>query len=731
MRNKLRIVIYYDKDFNFYVERTIIKKMLPENFISFSQSDRVVLAEAYPDMDEMIMTAQVSNSSARKEIENLIEKYNEDCIRGKVNRWYKISKDYKFILINDSEKPIRILQSVEYNGEDDGEKIIEYIKSIEKKLKEESYGVFTCPKCNELQFQRIIKNHLVCCKCNEEFDEGICIARYTSKDGSPRTLAVAKFLLEKNKKNTEQVKKVQDGVMLYPFTFQGVVYRFSLPECKLLHNILYKNFACDAVFEVENEGVRFTENYLRYLKCLHDNNIRPDLYEQSSRIITDINAQENSIKTMERAFYWYINNFDLNDKGIMAWKTDGQIYTFVTAEQYVQQFIRKPDERLMLTKLFNDLTCGTNFLFDNEHSLKNIFYGYSPNEQSELSRLIYDQSHRFIYVLDNTIVDFGEDFIDNLHLQDDLISIRNQFLESIIFNDKFWVKIKNAYNDVLDSGFNAEDETYYDRLCFYQFAIRGKDVLNYKNLSIKNSSEGFRQIKAIVRQAYVDHDKNSLVDFNALVELSKNDSLCERMDKLACVKEDSSFGDSLSFDDLMYKIRRSTRSYPTMELYLTCCDLTSDKYKQIQIRFEEHIDTFNGHLKSILRNKQGKSLTDAINRFNQDSDINDYIRYVLNNRIPEGLDEFYREKEIEFKKLKSAISKLEQLNEETRSKAMRREISGQKSKNVFDVSSAKPETVLTTSNGITPERKIERLSQGSSSKNEQKSNIGDRDDEWA
>ena len=71
------------------------------------------------------------------------------------------------------------------------------------------------------------------------------------------------------------------------------------------------------------------------------------------------------------------------------------------------------------------------------------------------------------------------------------------------------------------------------------------------------------------------------------------------------------------------------------------------------------------------------------------------------------------------------------MNEETRSKAMSREISGQKSKKVFDVSNAKPETVSTTSNGITPERKIERPSQGSSSKNEQKSNIGDKDDEWA
>ena len=46
----------------------------------------------------------------------------------------------------------------------------------------------------------------------------------------------------------------------------------------------------------------FTDSYLKYLKSLSDNNIREDLYRAVRKVQNEINAQANSIKSVERAF---------------------------------------------------------------------------------------------------------------------------------------------------------------------------------------------------------------------------------------------------------------------------------------------------------------------------------------------------------------------------------------------------------------------------------------------
>ena len=713
------IKIHYDCDFNFYVEKVRVgKKPLPA-FISMSSSEKEKLADAYPDKGYIIMSTQPGTATAKKEIEPLIEEYNNDCLSGNITRWHKVSKDYKFILIDISAVPTYGLQHPEYNGTNDRDEIIAFIKELEKDLKKEYYGVFICPKCNEVQYQLIVKNRVTC--CGEQFDSEICIHRFTSDNSTyNRTLAVAKYLEEKNKRSS-QIVNPPEG--LCPFTYKGVVYRFSLPECKLLHKVLYNDFACEAVFEIKDDDtIDFTDNYLRYLKSLFDNNIRKDLYKAVGRIHNEINSQVNSINSVEGAFYWYINNYDLNEENALVWRVDDRKYKFTALEEFVRAFINcNNDEKLRLKCLFNDLTSQEN----------NLFYGYNSNEASELSRLIYETTKQFIFISDGDIVDFGDDFIGQLHLQDRLVSARNLFLESIRQNFKFWDQIKNSF-DISDTYFKGSDETYYDRLCFYQFAITGKKVLRYKTLSIQNSQSGFGQIKSIIRDAYLINDDQSIRQFSSLVELAKNQALCERLDKISPVTETISFStersqESITFDSL----RRKLKGSPSLELYLMCSDLTGEGHKKIKIRFDNSMKTFSGHLKSILENESGKSLIDAIKRFYNDADIKFLINFVLNRKSSGGNDRFNQEHDEGFRKVIASISELESRYSKIRTDTMNSEMRGRNTSRRDETPIVQHRVEPVSPTSTQPKYNAEQPRRESTPQTKPKTNKGDNDDEWS
>lgn len=717
------IKIHYDRSFNFYVEKVRVgKKPLPA-FISMSSSEKEKLADAYPDKGYIIMSTQAGTRTAKEIIEPLIEEYNSDCLNGNITRWYKISKDYKFIPIDTSSIPSCGLQHPEYNGVNDRDEIIAFIKELEKDLKKEHYGVFICPKCEEVQYQLIVKNRVTCWNehCGEQFNSEICIAKFTSdNNASNRTLAVARYLQEKNIKRTPTPGPL---VGLWPLTYKGVVYRCSLPECKLLHKVLYNDFACEVVFEVKDDGtIDFTENYLRYLKSLSDNNIRKDLYKAVGRIQKEINSQVNSIKSVEKAFYWYINNYDLNEENALVLKVDDRIYKFTTLDEFVRAFINgSNDEKLRLKCLFNDLTSQEN----------NLFYGYNSNDASELSRLIYEATKQFIFISDSGIVEFGDDFIEQLHLQDKLINTRNLFLESIRQNYKFWDQIKNSF-DISDTYFRGSDESYYDRLCFYQFAITGKKVLRYKTLSIQNSQSGFGQIKSIIRDAYSINDDQSMKQFNALVELAKNQALCERLDKISPVTETITFSaersqESITFDSLRSKLKGS----PSLELYLMCSDLTGDGHKKIKIRFDNSMKTFSSHLRNILENESGKSLIDAIKRFYNDSDIKFFINYVLNRKSSGGSDRFNQEHNEGFNKLIASIAELENRYSKMRTETMNSEMRGRNISRRDETPVVQHRVEPSTPTSAQPKRNVEQPRRAPTPQPKPKTNQGDNDDEWS
>ncbi len=730
MRSKsFEIKIHYDQNFNFYVERIPVgKKSLPA-FISMSMSEKETLADTYPDKGEIIMTAQPGSRLAKEVVEPLIEEYNRDCRSSSVTRAYKISKGYKFVLIDSLQMSTYGLQHPQYDGSDDTDEIINFIKGLEKELKRESYGVFKCPVCHKIQYQSVVKKR-VSCSCGQQFDSEICDSIFTSENNeAPRTAAVNRVIqLQKKDSALEPREDVPDFAGLYPFTYQGVVYRISLPECKSLHRVLYSNFACELVFEIKGDGnIGFTDSYLKYLKSLSDNNIREDLYRAVRKVQNEINAQANSIKSVERAFYWYINNYDLNEDQSLVWRVDAKIYKFKTIEKYVQSFIAAGiEEKSQLMRLFNDLTCGEN----------NLFYGYNSNDVSEISRLIYDVSNQFIYVSGDTIVDFGTDFIEQLHLVDTLVPARNIFLESIIRNYKFWDKIKNAF-DVSDLGYKSNDETYYDRLCFYQFAITGKRVLRYKNLSIKNSQTGFSAIKAIIRDAYLIGDESSIKQFRVLVELVNNQNLCERLEKLPPVTETITFNsdrsqESITFETLRQKLVLSTKEIPSIELYLICSDLTGDEHKKIRVRFDGRMNTFSGHLRHILESEQGKSLIDAFKRFYNDTDISFFIKFVINRKSAGGIDTFNSEHGEGFNKLISTIAELSSRYSKLRNEALNAEMRGRSTPRNNEVPRTQRRVEPSGYNSGSPQpQNTERRKSGTTPQSKPTTNQGDNDDEWS
>lgn len=661
MQTNETIKIYYDRNFCFYVEKIReVKKTLP-SYISMTQTEKVILATAYPDEDNTIMN-KPDTENADKIIEGLIEEYNKDCKSENITRLYKISKEYKFIHIDTSLKPPCGLHNSEYNGSTDGDEIIAFIKALEKDLKKEHYGVFICPTCNEVSYQLINKKRVSC--CGEQFDSEDCVAIFTSDDSaSNRTLAVARYLEEKKKRRDQVVDARIEG--LYPLTYQGIVYRFSYPECESLHKALYDNFACEVVFELKDDGtIDFTDKYLRYLNSLNVNNILEDLFKAVGSIRKIINSREYSIRTVERAFYWYINNYGFNKEHGLVLKVDNQVYKFATIDEYARTFVNSKKEiMLQLKKLFNNLTSQKN----------NIFDGYDSNIESELSRLVYEKTKEYVFISDSDIVKFGKRFIQNLHEHDELIYSRNLFMESIRLNDKFWTQIKNCFDD-FESPFISHDENCYDRLCFYQFAITGKKVLKYKTLVIDNSKNGLEQIKSIIRKSYLNPSSSQ---FKELVELVNNQSLCERLDKISAVEQTITFGErsreSITFDSL----RKQLTGKVSIEFYLMCSDLTEDGHKKIKIRFgDDGKHTFSGQLWKILMNKRGKSLIDTINRFYNDPDIKTFIDLVLKRKISGGSEEFNRVHDKEFEMLKASISEYTKVYEENLTKTINSAITG-------------------------------------------------------
>ena len=675
------IKIHYDIDFNFYVEIILVgKKELPD-FGSMNPSQKLLLANAFPKYGELIMDPNLDPDASSEEIKQitpLIEEYNKECKRSNITRIYKVSKQYKFDSIDPSQMPTYRVEHLSYDGSDYNDEIIAFIKDKEKELKEERYAVFECDECKKIQFAPIISNKVRCDNCKKEFPATAACkeikAIFSSQtNNSPRTAAIIKYreLLKNNSKVSTKYGDDDeiDFKGLFPFTYNDIVYKFSFPEFELLHKSLYDNFACDAILEFKDkENIGFKDSYLKYLKCLYNNNVRKDLYENAKRKITnEINSTFNSINTIEKAFYWYFNNYDLNKNHILIWRLGSHLYKFETLEDYVNTFLSaEQNEKLNLLQLFNELTSQEN----------NLFYGYDPSKSSEISRLIYEISHRFIYISNNNIIDFGKDFLNQLHLQDEMIPTRNIFIESIMDNYKFKEQI---HASDIGSYYGGSDETYYDRLCYYEFALSGRRLLKYKSLRIKNSQDGFKTIKNIIINTYLTDSDESRKQFHDLVELSENQDLCASLDLLSPVSIRFDFGttaEEINFETLREELSKTTNDIPSIALYLKCIDLTANWAKKIKVRFKNRINTFNDHLKYILdTTKQGKPLMEAINAFYNDSDINYLIKFAVN---PSGLDdtEFNNNCGDKFNKIIKTIEELQSKFKKQRNEALKRDKSG-------------------------------------------------------
>lgn len=639
-----KIIIFYDNKHNFYIKKTSGEKnLLPENFIDFKRNHKKILAAAYPHMEKHIMSSEIADG----EINRILREYNADAMRSDVVRWYKVLGTKLKML--DTE-PNELYMASDYEGEQIVEDIILFIDSIKKDLFYQSYLVFKCPKCQEKQFQPINKNHVKCCNGCDVFDmdnTDVEVKRNFDSSDSEQNKANAISCLYQWKKEPMYVSET-DIKSSFPFYFDGNVYRVSFTDCKSLHQELYKEFAVHEVFVTTDRGVAFTPNYKKYLKSLKDYNVNLSLYREIKSVENRINSQEYDLLPIKKAFYWYMNKYCLKSQRNLFWRISDQIVCFESKHQFVNELLIADDEKR--EQLINLYQCVAGLDLDNA-----FFEGYDGSI-IDLSYMIYKETGTFVYLENDRLVNFGASFIEKLHKFDDLISERNAFIENIKTNClSFWDEIKGTFDDYTDYYYDSFDGSYYDRLCFYQYAIQGKQKIKYKDVVLSDSIEGFNQIKSIICDAYMSKSDEEMKLYGHLVELLKNTTFWNNNDRFVKIREaktsqatNNIYGIVLTFDSLRELLTNEFNKEPSVGLYLKCADTSSKSVYKIKFWYNNKFTTLPEHIKALVESSNFKLLTNEVNRFYNNPDVVCVINIILDNTKVGGAERFKEEQEKAF-----------------------------------------------------------------------------------
>ena len=668
---KDKIIIFYDNRRNFYVKKSSGEKdLLPESFIDFKRSHKKILAAAYPRMEEHIMSSEIADD----EIDKMLREYNTEAKQAEVVRWYKVSGE-KLKAID--AEPREIYQTAQYEGEEIVEDIILFVDSIKQELFHESYLVFMCPKCQEKQLQPINKNHVKCCNgCGVyDIDDTTVevIQKFDSSDSEQNKANAISCLYQwKKEPSSESTTDVKSS---FPFYYDGNVYRVSFTDGKSLHQELYKAFAVREVFMTTDRGIVFTPNYKNYLKSLKDYNINSSLYREVKSIENRINSQEYDLLPIDKAFYWYINKYCLSGERKLFWQISGQCVCFENKCQFVNSLLLADDtERAQLINLYR---CVSSLDLDNS-----FFDGYGDSDIN-LSYMIYKETGLFVYITNGRLVNFGHTFIENLHEFDSSIPDRNIFIESIKEFEPFWNDIKGSFDDYTDFYFDSFDGTYYDRLCFYQYAIQGKKELKYKDVVLSDSIQGFKQIKNIICDAYMSRADEEMTLYTHLVELLKNTMLWNDNNRFVKIREaktaqvTNNAGEAiLTFDSLRELITNEPGKEPSVRLYLKCADTSSKSIAKIRFWYKNRLTTLAEHIKELVGSGNSKTITSEVNRFYNNPDVICVISSILDNTKTGGVLKFKEEQEKAFVALVREAEKLNKDLEEQRKKVSAEEARG-------------------------------------------------------
>ena len=245
----------------------------------------------------------------------------------------------------------------------------------------------------------------------------------------------------------------------------------------------------------------------------------------------------------------------------------------------------------------------------------------------------------------------------------------------------FWETVKGkTFDDYSDGYFDSSDETYYDKLCYYQYAIQGKKQIKYKSIVLHDSTEGFSYIKDIIRNAYLSRDERSLILYIQLIEMLKNEAFWDG-DRFAFLKESHDEDKKtheivLSFEVLRNLIIKEQSETPSLELYLKCIDTSSKNAAKIRFYYKNRLLTLVEHIKKIVEYGDSKNISNEIHQFYNNSDVNFLIDEILNKTKEGGSRKFREEQDKAFNILCQETKKLNNKLEEERQRNASNEIKG-------------------------------------------------------
>lgn len=692
---------------DYYIRiRTSRREELPSYGDMTTDEQKQLLCAEYPEIANLLRKKKPSDEEIELDIDPKIKEYNERT-RAMVRRRWKLFYCGSLRQINDEadsiilDKKVTTFTDLKYEGSLDDSAIIKFIQDHQSESGKDIYIAFECSECGQIEFGRLINGKATCTKCGHAI--ALTDSNVSKFVGENALMRAAQSVNEKKAKKSDEQQNASPAYLpkARSFYYNKTTYGINLPEFKALHEVLFSDCAIDKVFVTDDNGtISFSPDYDNYLRIICEKGVDTKLYKSKVRIIREINSASNALYGAMAGFYWYFNEFGLTKSSSLHWRVGDALFAFKSPQDYVSALCSADaKKRQAIISLFNEQTC--------QYFFKNYEYSII-----ELSHLIYDTTGRFVYIAENndTFIDFDSNFINHLSDFDDKIAARNDFIEAIHGDRIFWDKIKGSMDDY-DGYFSTADETYYDRLCFYQFAIQGKLIVKYKSLQIRDSKEGIEYIKSVVTSAYLRRDNNTQMRFRDLTQMLLKTALFNSMIiGTEGVVKSGQIG-SIPFIERLTELVSETNNTPTIDAYLFCLNTIN---KRTKIEYNGNVDTLLNLAHAQIKAEKGDGI---YVKFILDESINTVIKSILG----ESYENIQSESATFLDKVNSEIKKLQvefdkKIEQFSADKVARRNTTQQSSEAVVE---RQPQTSYTTN-----ETQVRRQGQNVTKKE-------DTSDEWA
>lgn len=568
-------VLYNEKRREFYARVELVRGEEVADYYHMDKEDVAVMSAARPDL---VAYFNDDNLTARgQEIVNAaVAEYNG--AHGKKTSVVWLVCDFRtrpsFCQINDRALIAELEQKrgsftdIGYEGGYDYDEMTAFAKNYSAS---DEYVVVNCDTCGRYRALKINGDRAVCA-CGRVFRRSETVFRSKS-----RAAAIGKA---SDCNRSGMAADAGDGseIVPKPFYYKGDVYHFTAADCELLHRLLYADYAFEEIFKGETVS-GFTPKYESYLFGLNRNGVRTELYRERNRTLTEI---RNRRAGGGDALYYFINKYGMGGSGLRRLR-DGVRYEFSSVSEYAEALVNaREEERARLVSLFDGDACNY------------FFRGYEPTE-TELSRLVYNATGRFVCFREGTVTDFGKDFMNELAQRDGLEGERGIFLNGIRLNEAFWNSVKGEYTDECEFVTPCADN--YGWLCMMQYAVTGRKKLKFGCIEIADSEEGERTVRSIVEAAYKARDARALREYTDLCRLFEL-GLLERLDALCAVKTKQG---RRVIDGLKGLLLPASET-PNVEAYLYCARISLGDRSRVTVRYDGRCDSVFAHARRAAEN---------------------------------------------------------------------------------------------------------------------------------